>query len=674
MSSKINHVDILDTTLRDGSYTIEYQFTAEETSVIAQGLEYAGVNYIEIGHGLGLGADRAGKGAQAVSDVDYMRACASSIVNAKFGFFYIPGIGEASDLERLRDEGGGFVRIGVGLESPDQAFRATEIARRLGLEVWVNVMKTYAYPMDQVSELAIQLVGLGAAGVYVVDSAGGMLPSEVKDYVAGIKEAFAAANINGRIGFHGHDNLSMGSACSLAAVQGGCDIVDGSLMGIGRSVGNAATEVLAMVLDRAGYHSGVNAWYAADLAERTISPFLEQRGGNSSLDQALGYKQIHSGFLPLLEKVAKSKNINLRDLVLQLPKNASLSISESDAANAAEVVINHTKSTNFDKKSINEKIFPSLVQSSTSHFENLELYIAELKSRSLRMFRPSALVLTGPWKNSGQPRVSFQQIRLSPSAVIGSIEVSSVDALNSAVSKVDGLVDFIFIDKYPRTPNWGAAIEQLERRKWQSQVLPYADEIASMVGICQNIAIELSKREDRNISLLGGGSRHDILKSLLPYWGVNFSEGMQSPIVVITGDVDWSEILKASGEFRLELVFDLMTTGINPEAAELLLSRGIETVRFDGRNAIVGEVNELISALRFSNTIVGRTNINGVPVVAGGAWGKAGNVVVDSVKRPREVLGVADGNGNLKHTIDTIDSVSIGIVMKALQADILNYN
>ena len=92
MSSNLSHVDILDTTLRDGSYRIEYQFTAEETSVIAQGLEHAGVNYIEIGHGLGLGADRAGKGAQAISDVDYMRACASSVVNAKFGFFYIPGI------------------------------------------------------------------------------------------------------------------------------------------------------------------------------------------------------------------------------------------------------------------------------------------------------------------------------------------------------------------------------------------------------------------------------------------------------------------------------------------------------------------------------------------------------------------------------------------------------
>jgi hypothetical protein len=377
--------------------------------------------------------------------------------------------------------------------------------------------------------------------------------------------------------------------------------------------------------------------------------------------------------LPLLERVAKSNNINLRDLVLQLPKNASLSISETDAANAADAVINQSNAANIAKKTIDGKIFPSLVHSSNSHCENLELYIAELKSRSLRMFRPSALVLAGPWKDRGKPRVSFQQIRLSPSAVIGSVEISSVDALNTVVSKIDGLVDFIFIDKTPRDPNWDAAIEQLEQRKWQSQVLPYADEIACLIGVCHNIAVEVGKRKDRAVSLSGGGSRFDILKSLLPYWGISISEGIQSSILVITGDIDWSEILRASGELKLKLVFDLMTTVINPEAAELLLSRGVETIRFDGRNALVGEVDELIGALDFSNNIVGRMNINGVPVVAGGAWGRAGNVVVDSIKRPREVLGVADGSGNLKQTTDSVDAVAIDTVLTALQADILNY-
>jgi hypothetical protein len=75
-----------------------------------------------------------------------------------------------------------------------------------------------------------------------------MLPTEVAEYASEIKEAFIGVGSNARVGFHGHDNLSLSTACSLSAIQAGCDIVDGSLLGIGRSIGNAATEVLAMVL------------------------------------------------------------------------------------------------------------------------------------------------------------------------------------------------------------------------------------------------------------------------------------------------------------------------------------------------------------------------------------------------------------------------------------------
>ena len=64
-----NPVELLDTTLRDGSYIIDFQFTAEDTALIASALESAGIRVIEVGHGLGLGAARAGKGDQASTDV-----------------------------------------------------------------------------------------------------------------------------------------------------------------------------------------------------------------------------------------------------------------------------------------------------------------------------------------------------------------------------------------------------------------------------------------------------------------------------------------------------------------------------------------------------------------------------------------------------------------------------
>src|SRR5438132_11535061 len=90
--------DILEVTLRDGSYLIDFQFTAEDTATIASALEAAGFRWIEVGHGVGLGASREGKGAAAASDEEYLEAAANVLSRARWGMFFIPRIGRAEDL------------------------------------------------------------------------------------------------------------------------------------------------------------------------------------------------------------------------------------------------------------------------------------------------------------------------------------------------------------------------------------------------------------------------------------------------------------------------------------------------------------------------------------------------------------------------------------------------
>lgn len=665
-----SHVDILDTTLRDGSYTIGYQFTADETALIAQGLELAGINYIEVGHGLGLGADRAGKGAQAVTDVVYMRACANSIHKAKFGFFFIPGIGDISDLKLLADEGGKFVRVGVTLESVDQACCTIEAAKRLGLEVWANVMKTYAYPTKECKEGALRFIQAGADGVYVVDSAGGMLPSEVADYVAEIKEAFKGVSGPARIGFHGHDNLSLSTACSLSAVEAGCDIVDGSLLGIGRSIGNAATEVLAMVLAKAGYQTGVNAWHAADLAEKTIRPFLEQRWRYSSLEQALGYKEIHSGFLPVLEKAAAKKEINVRDLILALGSDARRNISEADAMSAAD----YARERAYGRKSapyvdtgyVMDR--PLTVEFAGTQQPDLAKYATEIRSQSLRIARPAAIVIAGPWREDAHKEIRLQQIRLLAHAVVGAIEVCDPVDLEHVITEIDGTVDILFLDKTPRTAGWDEMISKLESRKWQSRMLPYADEIAGLIGACHIVAIEAGKRGAKVVAVLGNDARTRMVSSLFPYWGLKTVDHKQASIIVIAGKIENDEKLFHAG---VTLVYDLMSGVINAEIAQELLVSGAEVIRLDGRAALIGEVIGLLDAQKLADQVMGRGDVSTMSVVAGGVWGREGDVVVNSIKEPTQVIGVADGNGGIKSLLSATDSLLLERVRKTLRANLL---
>jgi len=111
----MRQVNILDCTLRDGSYAINYSFTSADTSIICRELENAGVKYIEIGHGVGLNGSNAGYGNAMQTDEEYMIAAKSALTKAKFGMFCIPGIANLEDIDLAAKHGMGFIRVGTNV-------------------------------------------------------------------------------------------------------------------------------------------------------------------------------------------------------------------------------------------------------------------------------------------------------------------------------------------------------------------------------------------------------------------------------------------------------------------------------------------------------------------------------------------------------------------------------
>ena len=109
---KNRDITILDTTLRDGSYAVDFQFSLDDTRRIASELEAAGVRQIEVGHGWGLNAEAGGLGKAAHTDREYIQAAREAVNEAKFGCFFIPSVAGAGDLIMARDLGMDFVRIG----------------------------------------------------------------------------------------------------------------------------------------------------------------------------------------------------------------------------------------------------------------------------------------------------------------------------------------------------------------------------------------------------------------------------------------------------------------------------------------------------------------------------------------------------------------------------------
>jgi len=103
----------------------------------------------------------------------------------------------------------------------------------------------------RVAELAARFHG---AEVVLADTIGVAAPREVRALVERTKAA----------GFHGHNTRNTGYANALAALEGGAQVLDASVGGLGgcpyapRASGNVATEDLVYLLEHEGIETGVD--------------------------------------------------------------------------------------------------------------------------------------------------------------------------------------------------------------------------------------------------------------------------------------------------------------------------------------------------------------------------------------------------------------------------------
>jgi 4-hydroxy 2-oxovalerate aldolase len=305
---------ILECTLRDGSYAVDYQFTAADCGKLCAALDSAGFELIEIGHGVGLGGSGPKYGQAAATDEEYCRAAASAVKRARFGAFFIPGIGTREHLDMARSHGMGFIRIGTNITQVDEARPFIEHAKKLGFEVSYNAMKSYVLGPKEFAATIRKPWEWGADSVYLVDSSGGMTPDDVRAYMKLMRAA-----VECDLGFHGHNNFMLANANNMAAVDEGATLVDSTLQGMGRSSGNAQTEIMAILLQKRGFSQGVDVMRCLEIGETLIRPRMKS-GGVTALEVVVGLAQFHSSFMERIEHVAAKTGADIKRLILAVSR------------------------------------------------------------------------------------------------------------------------------------------------------------------------------------------------------------------------------------------------------------------------------------------------------------------------------------------------------------------
>lgn len=324
---------ILDCTIRDGSYAVNFKFTCFDIKNIVTRLVKLGIEYIEIGHGMGLNASSPERGISLYSDIEYINAAKSVSGDAKLGVFCIPGIGRMDDLRMAKEHGIDFIRIGVTISEVEKSYPYLEEAKRLGLVTMVNFMKSYANTSEEFANACEMVYNRGAEYVYLVDSAGTMLPQDIETFYNVTKHLCPDVNL----GFHGHNNMGLGVANALKCQELGFALVDCSFQGLGRSVGNVATEMYVMALTKK---------YGEEFVGIDIPRLLEygyvvlKDISDKTLDHPLelicGYTGFHSSFLKDIYRCCCDYNVDPLRLIMAYTKIDKLGIDKDKLAEVAK--------------------------------------------------------------------------------------------------------------------------------------------------------------------------------------------------------------------------------------------------------------------------------------------------------------------------------------------------
>ncbi len=313
--SEPSFVHVLDATLRDGSHPMGHSFTREQIAAVAGGLDAAGLEYIEISHGDGLGGSSINYGRSLLTDEEMLEAAAPVIHQAKLTVLLLPGIGIKEDLEMAAKHGAKAVRIATHVTEADIAAQHIELARKLGMEAFGFLMMSHMAPPEVVAAQARLFESYGATTVYVADSAGTMLPGDVKARVKAVVDAVKVP-----VGFHAHNNLCMAVANSVAALEVGASFLDGTCRGLGAGAGNAQLEVLAGVLDKLGYRSSLDFYKVMDVAEEIVAPMMKRPQVVSKNALMMGYAGVYSSFLLFTARAAERFGVDARDILVELGK------------------------------------------------------------------------------------------------------------------------------------------------------------------------------------------------------------------------------------------------------------------------------------------------------------------------------------------------------------------
>lgn len=321
---------ILDCTLRDGGYYTNWDFNS---NVIKDYIKYTNdleLEFIEIGY-------RNKKNLKEYKGqfyytpkhtLEYFSKKSKHKIALMIDYKSIK-TSEIKDLLFDAKEYVSLIRVAVAPTNLQNIQSFIDEIKTMGFKVALNIMYMSNWELDSIKISLSKIINLDY--IYLVDSYGSVFPEYLENTITELKKI-----TNSKLGFHSHDNIELAFSNTLTAIKNNIDIVDSTILGMGRGSGNLKTELLMIKI----YADSVDKYKIYDALANLVdafTPLKEKFNWGSDISYKFAginsYPQKDIMFLKLSKNYKfsqilshfekdKSKNYRLEDISSKNTKNS----------------------------------------------------------------------------------------------------------------------------------------------------------------------------------------------------------------------------------------------------------------------------------------------------------------------------------------------------------------